>query len=253
MTHSSVTISLAQVPVIKGAFKENVKIHLSYISESSYMGADVVVFPELSLTGYELELVDQLSFQQEPNEFRVLSKSSIENNIVVIAGCPLITEKNKPSIGAVICFPNGNIKFYSKQNLHEGEDIYCSSGKDDYLFTINNYRIALAICADFTNPSHSANAVTNGADMYIASALISEPAYHEDARILSNIASVHRMTVLLSNHISQTGSWPACGKNTVWDSSGEVVVSSNSKEKCLVLCTLNCDSITGSVRKVAIG
>lgn len=253
MTSGSVTISLAQVPVIKGALKENVKIHLSYISESSYLGADVVVFPELSLTGYELELADQLSFQQEPSEFRVLSESSIENNIVVIAGCPLITEKSKPSIGAVICFPNGNIEFYSKQYLHTGEDTYCSPGKDDYLFSINNYRIALAICADFTNPRHSANAVTNGADMYIASALISGPAYQADARILSNIASVHKMPVLLSNHISQTGGWPACGKNTIWDSSGEVVITSGDKDECIVLCTFFDDNFNGIIKKITVG
>ncbi|PKD43717.1 carbon-nitrogen hydrolase family protein [Rhodohalobacter barkolensis] len=253
MTPGSVTISLAQIPVIKGALKENVKIHLSYISESSYFGADVVVFPELSLTGYELELADQLSFQQEPNEFRVLSESSVEYNIVVIAGCPLINKKSKPSIGAVICFPNGDIEFYSKQYLHTGEDAYCSTGTEDYLFSINKHRIALAICADYSNPRHSANAVTNGADMYVASALISEPAYQADARILSNIASGYKIPVLLSNHISQTGGWPACGKNTVWDSSGEVVITSGDKDECIVLCTFFDDSFNGTIEKTTVG
>jgi len=253
MTPDSVTISLPQAPVIKGTLEKNVQIHLSYISESSNLGADVIVFPELSLTGYELELADQLSYQQEPDEFRMLSESSVKNNIVVIAGYPLKTEKSKPSIGAVIFFPNGYIEYYSKQYLHTGEDTYFSPGKEDYLFSIKNYRIAVAICADFSNPSHSANAVLNGADMYITSALISEHAYQADARILSKIASKHKMPVLLSNHISQTGGWPACGRNTVWDSSGEVVLTSGNKDKCIVLCTFFDENLIGFTKKISVG
>ncbi|MBR2515501.1 MAG: hypothetical protein IKE45_16090 [Halomonas sp.] len=38
---------------------------------------------------------------------------------------------------------------------------------------VNGSRIALAICADFTHPSHSAIAAAQQADVYLASALIS--------------------------------------------------------------------------------
>ncbi|MCP3942375.1 MAG: hypothetical protein GY710_12915 [Desulfobacteraceae bacterium] len=71
-----------------------------------------------------------------------------------------------------------------------------------------------------------------------------------DAQILSDIASEHTIPVLLSNHISQTGGWDTCGKNAVWDSSGKVVVSSNGKEKSLVLCTISDNPITGSVKNI---
>ncbi len=97
----------------------------------------------------------------------MLSQSSVENNIIVVAGCPLATENKKPTIGAVVCFPNGNIEFYSKQYLHEGEGKYCSSGFEDYIFPVGDYNVALAICADFTNPNHSANAAKKGADIYV--------------------------------------------------------------------------------------
>ncbi|MHB0775042.1 carbon-nitrogen hydrolase family protein [Halomonas sp. WWR20] len=245
-----ITICLAQAPVIKGAVEENLKIHLSYISESSNSGADVVVFPELSLTGYELELAEKLAFQQEPNNFKKLSKASVDNCIIIIAGCPLVVEKRKPAIGAVICFPNGKTEFYLKQYLHEGEDTYFSSGVEDYFISFGGYSIALAICADFSNPKHSADAVKSGAEIYIASALISESGYSTDAHILSNIASEYKIPVLLSNHVSNTGGWTTCGKNAVWDSSGKFVVSSYNKENCLVLCTFSGDTVTGSVRKV---
>lgn len=239
MSPQSITISLAQIPVIKGAVAENLTTHLLSIAESASAGADVVVFPELSLTGYELELAASLAFHAHAAEFTVLSKSSVENNIIVIAGCPFAVENNKPAIGAVICFPDGRIEHYSKQYLHDGESQYCSTGSGDYLFSVGGYRVALGICADFSDARHPTRAAEKSADLYIASALISESGYEADANILSNIASHYQMPVLLSNHISHTGGWQTFGHNAVWDSSGHLTISSNSKEACLVLCDIN--------------
>ena len=42
-------------------------------------------------------------------------------------------------------------------------------------------KIALAICADFANPSHAEAASAQQAEVYIASALISEAGYEVDA------------------------------------------------------------------------
>lgn len=248
MNPSRITVSLAQVPIVKGSVRRNLDTHLSYIAKSSRVGADVVIFPELSLTGYELELAETLACQEDAAELKALSKAAIDHSIVVVAGCPLVTATTKPTIGAVVCFPNGNIEFYAKQYLHDGEEVYCSAGTNDYFFTINGYRLALAICADFSEPMHAARAAEQGADMYITSALISESGYDADARILSNIAAQHQIPVLLSNHISQTGGWAACGRNALWDSTGKLIMSSESKDECLVLCTVGDGKMTGTVR-----
>ncbi|MBJ7555557.1 carbon-nitrogen hydrolase family protein [Marinomonas spartinae] len=247
MSSQSITVSLAQIPVVKGAVDENLTTHLFAIARSAAIGADLVVFPELSLTGYELELAAGLAFHAHAPEFAVLSKASIENNIIVIAGCPCAVENGKPTIGAVICFPDGRIEHYAKQYLHDGEDQYCSIGTKDYVFLVGNYRVALGICADFSDARHPARAAEKLADLYVASALISESGYEADAKILSHIAAQYQMPVMLSNHISQTGGWQAFGHNAAWDSSGQLAVSSNSKEACLLVCTLNTSEITGYV------
>lgn len=236
---TSVTISLAQVPVTRGDFGANLECHLKMIEQSSEYNADVVVFPELSLTGYELDLAAQSAFSLEPSNFKALSNASVDNEIIVIAGCPLtICNSSKPTIGAVICFPNGEVQFYSKQYLHDGEDQYCSFGSTDYFFYVNGYQVALAICADFTKREHSQEAKKLGADIYVVSALISDQGFVTDSKILSAIASEHRFPVLLSNHISVTGGWATCGKSTVWNTRGENVMGDMLEESGLVLCTI---------------
>ncbi|MGC9491355.1 nitrilase-related carbon-nitrogen hydrolase, partial [Vibrio genomosp. F10] len=66
---TGVTISLAQIPIVRGDLCGNIENHIKMIEESSSYKADVVVFPELSLTGYELDLVSELAFSPEPLSF----------------------------------------------------------------------------------------------------------------------------------------------------------------------------------------
>ncbi|BBI52321.1 hydrolase [Vreelandella olivaria] len=250
MKTGNTTIALAQLPVEKGAVAENLAIHLTYIQHAARLRADVMVFPELSLTGYELELLEQLAMPQSAEIFSTLSAAAVAHNIVVIAGCPLVNENSKPHIGAVICFPNGEREFYAKQYLHEGEDVYCSVGAESYLFTVNGTRIALAICADFANPTHAEMAVDQQADVYIASALISETGYLADANLLASIAKHHQFPVLLANHISNTGGWQTCGKSGGWSVDGELTIAANGTEPSLVLCRIHQRTLNGRVEDV---
>jgi len=228
-------IGLVQLPIVKGAVAENLKTHLAYIAQAAAREADVVVFPELSLTGYELGLLEQLAMPKDSAEFSALSTAAVAHNVVVIAGCPLSNEGTKPQIGAVICFPSGECEFYAKQYLHEGEEVYCSTGNQSYLFTINGTRIALAICADFANPAHSEAAAAQQADVYIVSALISKAGYEADAQLLAAIAKRYQYSVLLVNHISNTGNWQTCGKSGGWNALGELTIAACGTEPSLIL------------------
>lgn len=250
MQTSDITIGLSQLPIVKATVAENLATHLKYIKRAAAMGADVVVFPELSLTGYELELLEPLAMSKIADTFSTLSAAATANNIVIIAGCPLVGEGNKPQIGAVICSPSGQCEFYAKQYLHEGENVYCSSGNDSYLLTVNGTRIALAICADFANPAHAETAAAQQADVYIASALISETGYEADAELLAGIAKRHQFPVLLSNHISLTGGWQTCGKSGGWNALGELAIAAEGTESSIVLCHVSQRELSGKVKEI---
>ncbi|MCW8349289.1 carbon-nitrogen hydrolase family protein [Vibrio sp. ZSDZ65] len=250
---SSINISLAQVPVFKEDIVANIEQHLVAIEASVSLGADLVVFPELSLTGYELKSLAKLALGKLPSNFSHLSQAASKHNISVIVGCPLVSgDSLKPSIGAVVCHPDGNVEFYDKQHLHDGEHEYCSSGSEDYFLTIKGYKVALAICADFSCPEHAERAKRLGADVYLVSALISTAGYSTDAKLLSDIAATNGMPVLLSNHISPTGGWSVCGNNAVWNNEGKLVTSSESVEECVVLCTITFSTVGASKHNKAL-
>ena len=54
-------ISAAQTCPVKGDVNANLDEHLRLIDLAASEGAQVVVFPELSLTGYEIELASGLA------------------------------------------------------------------------------------------------------------------------------------------------------------------------------------------------
>lgn len=238
-------VGIAQFPVVKGDFKTNLEIHHEAVELAAEHGADIVLFPELSLTGYELALAEECQVYSDSWIVQELSSIATENSVAVIAGAPLGNGDSKPSIGAIISFPDGSTEFYRKQYLFTGEGEFCSEGDDNFVFTWNGYRIALAICADFANPKHSADAKAAEADLYLTGALLPENSFERDSGILKGIALEHGFPVLLSNHISQTGGWKGGGRSSVWNSSGELVTAGSSQEAGIVLCSINGDSISG--------
>jgi NAD+ synthase (glutamine-hydrolysing) len=48
-------IAIAQIDSVLGNLEKNIKKHIDFASEAASKGADVILFPELSLTGYSLK------------------------------------------------------------------------------------------------------------------------------------------------------------------------------------------------------
>ena len=95
-----------------------------------------------------------------------------------MVGLPLRSPKHaKPLIAALILGADGSLGVYAKQHLHAGEERHFSAGDGGPLLEIDGLPMALAVCADFSQPSHPAHAARAGARLYIASALIGENGY----------------------------------------------------------------------------
>ncbi len=214
-------VSLPQIVVTRGDFDYNLASHLKAIHDSANQGADLVVFPELSLTGYELDIAREWSPVTASCIFAKLAEAATSYNVTLLVGCPIhIENSEKPAIGAVILSPCGQRDLYLKQHLHTGEEEYCIAGDKAFCLELNGLKLGIGICADFTVPQHAQSAKRSGCHAYLSSALISDEGYVTDAEILANIAKDNAFPVLLSNHISKTGGWLACGKNSVWDHQG---------------------------------
>lgn len=252
MNNSDVIFALVQYQAIKGRIDLNLKMHLEHVALAAENGADIVVFPELSLTGYEPELASDLAItiDNEADPVKLLSEAAQEQGVIVISGCPLQSDETRPYIGALISYPSGESNHYRKQYLHPGESDYFIAGNERYVIRCKGQQIALAICADFCSPDHAADAKAAGADAYLCSVLISENGFAVDSQLLQSRALENGFPVLMANYSGETGGWESCGKSRTWGSDGEVIVASESSEKELVLCTLSNKQVTGKVLSI---
>ncbi|WP_070964396.1 carbon-nitrogen hydrolase family protein [Vibrio sonorensis] len=182
----ALTIALVQFEPTAGNIELNLEKHLNAIQLAAEQGCDMVVFPELSLTGYEPEMADKLSHTDIEPIKRQLGNAASESGLLVISGMPLVNKTDKPFIGALIAKPSGEVTTYKKQYLHPGEERHFSVGKEGLVLDCGDNKIGLAVCADFCHAEHQQQAVALGAEFYVMSALISHQGYGQMQRSLQH-------------------------------------------------------------------
>jgi predicted amidohydrolase len=242
-------IAVAQVPSVKGNITENIKTHLSAIKQAAELGVTYIVFPELSLTGYEPELAADLVFTNDDNRLQSLIDCAKKHKITVAVGAPLVAN-SLPKIGLLIISPLGHVNRYEKMHLHPGEDIYFSSGDKQCVLSVDRQKIANAICADTNNKAHVQACVSLGATVYIAGVLISDSGYNTDSAKLAHYAEKYNLLVAMANHNQPTGQWQPIGKSAVFYRK-RVLACANEHQNALVVAECVDGDWTGKVYAIA--
>jgi predicted amidohydrolase len=238
-------IAVAQVPSIRGDVAGNLLTHLNAVSRAATEGVDYLVFPELSLTGYEPELAGSLAFSASDKRLAPFIEAANKHDIFIGAGVPL-TGSGLPKIGLVIFSPDGTIEIYEKIHLHPGEEKYFCAGRSHHFLHINGIKIANAVCADTNHPEHVEFCVAEKAEVYLAGVLFSEQGYRIDERQLASYAQKHNILVAIANHNAMTGGWKPCGKSAIWSASGKIAAA-NTRHSALVIAELREQTWAGYV------
>lgn len=227
-------ICIAQTKPVKGNISKNIENHKILIEKAVSKGVDIIVFPELSITGYEPELAKELASTQADKRLDIFQDISNVNKIVIGVGLPT-RESNNTFISMIIFQPQKDRLTYSKQHLHPTEVDYFIPGQNQIYLKLSNSIIAPAICYELSKPEHSENAYKNNANIYIASVLNSVSGVDNDIKRLSAIASKYKMIVLMANYIGQSGGYQCAGKSSIWNNQGLLVGQLNDKNEGLLI------------------
>ncbi|CAI2769280.1 carbon-nitrogen hydrolase family protein [Flavobacterium collinsii] len=228
-------LAAAQTKPLRGDIDSNLLEHYRLVDLAVQNGAQLIAFPEMSITGYEREFAQKLAFNADDSRLDHLKKLAVENNIVIIAGAP-IQIASELFIGEFIIAPDNSVSIYTKQFLHEGEDQFFQSSFDfNPMLTIENKKISFAICADIDNPLHPENACKRGADIYIASIFFSPNGIPSAYRDLQAYAQKYQMNVLMSNFSGESWGSPSAGQSAFWNNKGELIAQMNDSDSGLLL------------------
>lgn len=229
-------IALAQVQSSKGAINHNIIHHSRFISHASSQQADLIVFPELSVTNYEPNLAERLAVRKEDEIFDPIQKLSDQNNIIVALGMPLkVTDGVQ--IAMIIFQPNKEPISYSKQMLHADEEPFFVKGHNQVYLELAGEKIAFGICYETMHESHLAQTKRDGANIYIASVAKSQNGVVRANEHYQNMAAQYQLPVLMCNAIGSTDDFVSFGSSGVWLPSSATIKMSRDQEGILFFDT----------------
>jgi predicted amidohydrolase len=237
------TVSAVQYEALDGGVDANVPEHVRLIEDADSHGARLVVFPELSLTGYDLPLLrhgnqrrgdqrggDQWAGDQwvtaEDHRLDPIREICRRTGITAVVGAPFRERDGTPRLASLAVHANGTEEAGFKAHLHGDEQSLFEAGpgyqarREPLLLDVDGWKIALAICFDAAHPAHSGAAAAAGADVYAVSALYTQGegqrlGLHLGARAMDN-----RMYGVLANLGGRTTLGPSCGLCGFWGPDG---------------------------------
>ena len=230
------SIAVAQTCPIAGDVLDNIEEHVRLARLAAEDGAQVVLFPELSLTGYELGLSERLAFAEDDPRLSVLLGAAASDAITLIVGAPVRTGP-RLHIGAFILSPDGTTELYTKQRLGAfppsascdgtvppAEATVFQPGERNPLVRFGGNVAAIAVCADVGRPSHPQQAAERGAKTYLASMFVIPSEFDGEVSKLRGYAVQHSLMVALANFGCPTGGLVSAGRSAIWSETGELLV-----------------------------
>lgn len=221
VTHA-LTVSAIQYQALDGGVAPNAMEHVRLIEDAESHGARLAVFPELSLTGYNLALLasPESWLIQDDGRLAALREICRRTGITAVAGGPYREPGGVPRLASLAIHPDGTIETVFKTHLHGMEKEIFVAGSGAGILELDGWRIGLAICFDAAVPAHSTGAAEAGADAYAVSAVYTQ---EEDSRLelhLGARAMDNRMFGILANLGGTSALGSSCGLSGFWGPDG---------------------------------
>jgi predicted amidohydrolase len=218
----ALTVSAIQYQALDGGILPNSMEHVRLIEDAESHGARLAVFPELSLTGYNLALLEapESWLVQDDKRLEDLREICRRTGITAVVGGAYREPGGTPRLASLAIHPDGTTGTAFKTHLHGQEKDTFVAGGGAGLLELDGWRIALAICFDAAVPAHSTGAAEAGADAYAVSAVYT---HNEDRRLelhLGARAMDNRMFGILANLGGTTTLGPSCGLSGFWGPDG---------------------------------
>ncbi|WP_125774972.1 carbon-nitrogen hydrolase family protein [Antribacter gilvus] len=208
--------------------------------EAADAGARLVLFPELSLTGYDLSDLDRPDAWFTPGDLRLepVRDVAAASGATVVVGAP-VEHGGARYIAALAVTGTQPDVVAAKTHLHGAEVGVVVPGRGPVVVEVAGWRVALAVCFDTAFPAHAASARDAGADVYAASVLYTEGEERTlDVRLAAR-AIDHRLYTVAANLGGHPLGRRSAGGSGVWSPDGASVATARSRDGETVLATLD--------------
>ncbi|WP_061292853.1 carbon-nitrogen hydrolase family protein [Herbidospora cretacea] len=210
----ALSVAVAQPRCVAHDVAANAVAHAEAVTAAD---ARVVVFPEMSLTGYELDAVPV-----SPGDERLapIVAACAATGTIALVGAPV----PGPHIGVLAVDGDGARVVYGKVCLHETEAARFVPG-EHAVIEVDGWRLGLAVCRDTGIPEHAAATAALGIDGYVAGVVHAEREAGLHGERARRVATDHGVWVATAAFAGPTGGGfdRTSGRSGIWSATGDLL------------------------------
>ncbi len=252
MPHT-LTLALAQINTRLGDVAANLEKHLALAQEARQQGADLIVFPELSLTGYVLQdLTSAVAHRPTPDDpiFAPLLEAS--RGIDLVVGFVDEDRRHRFFIAAAYLSQGQVAHVHHKVYLPTyglfDEGRFFAWGDSLRAFDTRFGRMGMLICEDFWHASPPYLLWLDGADLLLLTSAspgrgLTEDPRLESARWVEHInqayASLFTSFIVHANRVGYEDGLNFWGGSTAFDPDGRLIVQAPYHQESLTLAQID--------------
>ena len=227
-------VAVAQPLCVPYDVTQNAVAHAAAVRAAA---SRVVVFPELSLTGYELGAP---TLTAGDPRLCPLAEACAETGSIALAGAPVPGGAGRPHIAVLAVDGEGISVAYRKLWLGDAEAGRFGPGDKPAVLEVDGWRLGLAICKDVSVPQHQVDTAALGIDAYVAgTVMFAGERVLQDERA-SRIAASYGMWVAIASFAGATGGgYTECaGRSALWSPDGALAVQAGTGPGAVVSALL---------------
>ena len=230
------TISLAQIDIRLGDIAANLAHGQTLVQKATRRGSDLIVFPELWTTGYDLARAAELAdFLPAGSTVQLLSAWATEYDLW-ITGSLLLRGEAGVFNAAPLFGPQGQIvgpyRKIHRFGLME-EDRWLEAGNRPGLFDLPWGKTVMAICYDLRFPELFRVYALGGASLILLPSEWPHPRLAHWQTLIRARAIENQCYFVAVNRVGSDQSNTFCGHSAIIDPWGEVVVEAGESEALL--------------------
>ena len=237
-----------------GDIPRNIDKHVAFITNAQKQGCDLLVFPELSLTGYRVEDFGyKLALPTDCDELKQLAAAAGEQMTVIIGfieegPCGLIYNSTALIDKGQVAFVHRKMSLPTFGRFEEGK--YYAEGRNLNVHRWSReWTISSLICQDIWQPSLVHIAAMKGTTLFVCPFCSARGGFGQRSdsssawEITSRyIAMIYGMPAMLCNRVGQEKDYDYWGCSSILDPYGNIVVQAGQDEE-LIVGQLNYDDV----------
>lgn len=253
-----VKIGLAQIYPKLGDVQANLKKHLSFIEDAANNGVDLLVFPELSLTGYQVQdLVSEVAIRAESDDPIFAQFLAQSKRLDIVFGFVQRDLRNRYYIASAYLSGGECLHVHRKIYLPTyamfDEGRYFDAGESARAFDTRFGRVGMLICEDFWHMSPAYLLWQDGADILVLHSASPSRGLDQGDRLGSSrwvelvnqaYGSMFTNYVIHCNRVGYEDGKNFWGGSSIVDPNGEFVTQGHYLDEKLIVQSIDTNQIT---------